>query len=242
MRGATWAKDFPRLYELYRDSDRDSEANFFASFEKVLEHSTKPSRFKQLEGELEQLEKTAWHAFKQKAVRYVTSSDKLRGREQLGACFNEVKGYLYLRSEGCEDIHFIPEEPNLKSPDFQARCGNSIVLLEVKTINHSDAAIAEIDYLPANSEIGDGGVSHTQAKDIHRGLDESLKHKITSTIAEARKQLLDYDCEGVQRRIAYLVIRLDWRLALDSRGFDELAAFIVGQSDEQVEVKHCCED
>lgn len=231
-----WAKDFPRLYELYCDSDQDNEGNYFDSLDEFLKNSWGArSAYERLEEELGQLDRAAWDEFKEKVRPYVTRTDKRRGWHQLVECFNEVKGYLYLKSQGCEDIQFIPKESNSKSPDLKAHCGSSVVLLEVKTVNQSDE---EVDYIIGNSQIGDDGVIHPKVREIHPGLNELLKDKIINTIAEAKDQFIEYTCDGVRRRIAYLVIRLDYQHARDSRDLDELAAFIDKQSGEEVEVRY----
>lgn len=231
-----WAKDFPRLYELYCDSDQDNEENYFDSLDEFLKNLWGArAAHKRSEEELQQLVPVAWDAFKQKVSPYVTSRDERRGWNQLVECFNEVKGYLYLKSQGCEDIQFIPEESNSKSPDLKAHCGSSVVLLEVKTVNQSDD---EIKYISGNSEIGNDGVRKFTVREIHPGLNDHLKSKIIDAIVQAKNQFIEYTCDGVRRRIAYLVIRLDYQHARDSRDLDELAAFIDKQSGEEVEVRY----
>ena len=229
-----WAEDFPRLYELYCESDQANEANYFTAFGDVLRMPLARSRYEQLEEELKQLDNIAWKEFKERVLRYVTTRDSRREYNQLFECFNEVKGYLYLKSEGCKEIHFIPEEKNIATPDIRAHRGSSVVLLEVKTINKSEA---EIDWLIANSELRDGRM---QAKQVLQGLGDPLKHKIAEKISDAKRQLLDYPCKGVKRRIVYLVINLDIPHALDPRNFNELAAYIQLQGDKQIEVMYSC--
>jgi len=234
---SSWAENFPRLYELYRNSDQENEANYFASFDEVLKNPLAQSHYERLEEELTQLSDVAWQEFKQKVLRYVTIRDSLRGYNQLFECFNEVKGYLYLKSEGYKEIHFIPKEDS-KTPDLRACCGSSIVLLEVKTINTS---ADEIKWIRENSEIGADGVRHMEAREVRQGLNQGLNDKITKAVEEAREQLLSHACEGVEHRIVYLVIHLDRLLALDSSNLIKLAAYIGKQGDEQIEVKHCCD-
>jgi len=227
----TWAEDFPRLYELYHESDQHDEANYFARLPEELKNPYARPSYERLEEELEQLDDGAWQEFKEKVLSYITIMDSRRGYEQLFDLFMEVKGYLYLKSEGCEKIHFIPEG-DTKTPDLCARCGSSTVLLEAKTINKSDE---EIDWIRANSERPDGRM---QAKEVRLGLGDSLKRKIADKINKAKEQLMSYACEGVQRRIVYLIIHLDILRALDPRNLGELVAYIDEQSDEQIEVMH----
>ena len=181
---------------------------------------------------MQQLDDNAWRGLKQKAVKYVTIRDKRRGYEQLFNTLSEVKGYLYLKSEGHTEVHFIPEE-NTPTPDLYGRCGSSGILMEVKTLNKSDD---ELDWIQANSELRNG---HMTARGVRTGLGDSLKNKIIDTIDTAKEQLLSYSRNGIQRKIVYLIINPDLQLALDSRNIHELLAFIEEQDNNQVEVKHC---
>lgn len=186
----------------------------------VLKNSEKANArldYEQLEKELDQVDKGAWQEFKQKVRPYITTKDSQRGHNQLFECFNEVKGYLYLETEGCGNIHFI-RESNITHPDLRACYGSSIVLLEVKTCNKSDA---ENEWIKANSQFGS-----MQVKNAIQGLGDPLKQKIAEKISEAKRQLLNYASDGVKRRIVYLVISLDVLLALDPRNLNDLAAYI----------------
>jgi hypothetical protein len=233
-----WAKDFPRLYELYRESTQDNETNYFKDFDSVLtippDISPARSSYERREKELEELDEAAWQAFKQKVRRYnsyITKKDELRGYQQLFALLNEVNGYLYLKSNRCDEIHFISED-NTTTPDLIARCGSFVVLMEVKTINESKE---ELDWLIENSK---RPYDRLQVREVRQGLEDSLKRKISDTVSKAKSQLLGYAAEKVDRRIVYLVIRLDILTAKNPRNIDELAAFIQQQSDNQIEVVH----
>jgi len=230
---ATWSKDFPRLYDLYCESDQQDEANYFATFYEVLENPYVRPYYERLEEELGQLDDVAWQGLKRKVFRYVGIRNSQRGYSQLFDLLNEAKGYLYLKSQGCEEIRFIPEDSD-GAPDLITHCGGSVFLLEVKTINKSKE---ENDIIKANSERP--VVVRMQVIEGRLGLDDSLKRKITGKINKAKRQLMSYACDGIQRRIAYLIIHLDIALASDSRNIDELAVFIEEQGNNQVEIKHC---
>jgi Holliday junction resolvase-like predicted endonuclease len=234
----TWPKDFPRLYELYRESEQDNEANYFKDFDSILtippDRSPARSSFERLEKETEELDEAAWQAFKQKVRRYksyITKKHELRGYQQLFDLLNEVNGYLYLKSNGCEEIQFISEK-NVTTPDLIACCGSFVVIMEVKTINESKK---ELDWIIENSK---RPYDRLQVRKVRQGLDDSLKRKISDTVSKAKSQLLGYAAEKVDRRIVYLAIRLDILTAKNSRNIDELAAYIQQQSDNQIEVVH----
>ena len=121
----------------------------------------------------------------------------------------------------------------MQTPDLYGRYGSTGILMEVKTINRSDD---ELDWIKANSELRNG---RRTARGVHKGLSDSLANKIIDTINKAKKQLMSYSCNEVQRKIVYLVINPDLQLALDSRNINKLVAFIEEQDNSQVEVKHC---
>ncbi len=235
----TWAEGFPRLYELYLESDKACEANYFAKLDEALEMPGRRPHYEQLEKGLQQVEDTAWQEFRLKVRKYITIKDDRRGYSQLFDCFNEVKGYLYLKSEGCDEIHFVPEKEKkgIKSPDLCAHSKDTMVLLEVKTINRSDD---EINWICRNSKIGANGVRRMEAKEARQGLTDPLKVKIAEKINLAEDQLVTYACEGVKRRIAYLVINLDILDELDQRNRSELEKYIQLQGDnhKQIEVTY----
>jgi hypothetical protein len=227
-----WSEVFPRLYELFSESCQSNEANYFKAFDKTLKMPLAQSDYKLLEGEISQLDNVAWQEFKLKALNYITTRPSSRGYNQLFECFNEIKGYLYLKAERCRNIHFIPED-SVTSPDLKACFGDSMVLLEVKTINKSSA---EIEWILANSQIG----GNRKAMESIQGLSNSLKNKITYKINQAKLQLLDYPSVGVKRRIVFLVINLDRLYALVPRNYDDLAVYIQTQSNTQIEVQYSC--
>lgn len=229
-----WAKDFPRLYELYLESKTAHLENYFREFDNVLKLPWAHEDYVRLEQELRQLDKPAWQALRQKALKCITIKNELRGHNQLFECLNEAKGYLYLKSEGCKEIHFISEEVikrGVKTPDLHARCGRSKILLEVKTINTSDD---ERKWIQANSLIRDDSTRHMEARVGPRGLDNGLKNKIERAIKKAREQLFSYSAEKVKRRMVYLAINLDILFDCDSRNIDELVAYIQQQGNNQI--------
>jgi hypothetical protein len=233
MMKTTWAEGFPKLYELYSKSDQADEANYFTAFDKTLNIPLARFRYERLEGDLMQLDDVAWQEFQQKALKYVAKKDRRRGYNQLFECFNEITGFLYLKTEGCENIHFIPEA-KVTSPDLKAGYRNSTVLLEVKTINKSEA---EIEWIIANSQLCG---SRMRAGEAIQGLGNSLKLKIADKISEAKHQLLNYPSDGVKRRIVYLVINMDILSALDPRNYDDLAVYVHTQDNTQIEVQYSC--
>jgi hypothetical protein len=238
----TRARDFPRLYELYCDSNTAINTNFLANFEDVVNYANRQRYFKELEKDLQQLDDKAWQELKRKALKYVIKKDKLRGWEQLFNTLSEVKGYLYLKAVGCTEVYFIPER-NTSTPDLYGRCGSDGILMEVKTINRSDEELKWIEgNLKEYLNWKKGKPQRLRTREYRTGLDNHLECKIIDTINTAKNQLLSYDCNRVRRKIVYLVVDLDILFTHNSRNLDEFAAYIDEQSEEQIEVKYCFSD
>jgi hypothetical protein len=227
----TWAKDFPMLYDMYCESKQSNKANYFAGFDEALRMPGAQTLYKQLEEDLKQLDGDAWNDLKRKACRCLTDKDDYDRYRELFDYLNEVKGYLSLKSEGCEEIKFITPEGNEKNPDLSARCGGAITLLEVKTINTSNC---ENEWIRDNPKKGEDGADQMQARKVCRGLSDGLRNKITSKLDEARNQLFSYSLEKVERRIVFLAINLDILFAADQRNIDELIGYIQQQSNYRI--------
>ena len=176
---ASWGQTYPRLYEIFCESDRDNRQNYFWDFDETLGNPLAQPHYERLEEDLQQLDKKAWQELKKKACGDVTAENNRRGYEQLFNDLSEAKGYLYLKSEGYTEVRFIPKE-NTQTPDLYGCRGSSGILMEVKTINISDE---ELNYLKANRELRNG---HMQARDVRNGLSDSLKSKIINTINKAK--------------------------------------------------------
>ena len=229
-----WVEDFPRLYDLFCQSVKQNEMNYFIGIEEQLKNPLNRKKYEILEKDLEVLDDIAWQSLKQKILKdnYLTIRDDLRGWYQLFNAFSEAKGYLFLKSENCTEIYFIPKV-NTRTPDLCGKYKDKKILLEVKTVNRSNN---NLFWIKENSNFNSG---HMTAREVENGMSDFLKNKIISSIISAKRQLCEYACIGVIRKIVYLVITLDNTTALDSRNIKECEVFIDKQGDDQVEVKHC---
>lgn len=225
-----WSQ-FPKINSLFQGSELENPDNYFslAIQREVLKFEFIQGFYFKLEKELAFLDETAWNQFRQKVLRYITVVDQTRGYQQLFDCFNEVKGYIFLRSQGYKNIEFIAESKSAQTPDLMGKDVDGVALVEVKTINRSDKEIAHIK----NNSKGQGMV----VRDVLHALPISLTRKIESTIETASKQLLSYNIEAkINRRIVYLYINSDVVLSLDTRNIDALKNFCHGLQSESVEI------
>lgn len=240
-----WAEEFPRLYEVYCESEQANAANYFEDFGRVLGSPLAQSAYKKLEVELEQLEDIAWQELKQKAINYVVAKDERRAWSQLFDILNEAKGYLYLKSEGCKKIHFIPECKGSKTPDIRAQCGCSIALLDVKTINVSDE---EINYLRYNTEHRDNPrlrVFGPESISIPmQRIRRRIKRRIKDAVEQGRKQLFEYakrwcPADSPKRMTIYLIIHPDAKHIWTQQDIDNLSTYVSElQVREQIEIRY----
>ncbi len=207
-----WAKELPRLFEIYSESQQDHADNYFRDFHRKLRLSNALEAFKKLEDGLNELNKPAWQAFKRKVLPFVCKKHPLHNYQQLVDCFNEVKGYLYLKREGFTDIQFIPED-KLSTPDLRANGKRGIVLLEVKTLNHSDE--------------GHKNTRNRQVREAQKSLPVGfINSKLDPVITNARQQLLSIKNGNIALRIVYLIIKLDMDCAVCLSNYEELASLI----------------
>jgi len=226
-----WSR-FPKLNSLFNYCEIDNDTNYFArALERgVLKLPLAQERYLQLERELSSLDEASWVQFCQKVLRYVAVSNELRGFQQLFDMFNEVKGYVFLDSQGYKNIEFIEEDNSKQTPDLIAKDFGNVTLMEVKTINNSDE---EIKHIQRNS-----GGQGMRARDVLNYLPEPLLRKIKSTVDKASKQLLAYSPENIaiNRRIVYLCIKPDVSIFLENTNLNALQDFCQSLSDERIEV------
>ena len=150
--------------------------------------------------------------------------DKWGYSRALFDCFHELKGYRYLLQQGYQEVRFVREQQNARTPDLRARSGTSAVLMEVKTVNESDT---QKDYFEIPGE-------QRMARDHETHLSLAFKQKLTSTIAVAQAQLLAANDQNVVRRFVYLVVRPDFNV----EAARDLATFLESQNTSTIEIAH----
>jgi hypothetical protein len=195
------ANELQRVSELrdYSIGLQSAKAYFRAGDDK-LTNPHKRKFFVSLERELQELDAEAWQFLKGEVLPRLKARDPTRGWQQLFDTLNEAKGYNYLRRIGCKDIKFIPRanRENVQTPDLQGFLSSVRILCEVKTINVSDNEA---------NRLASGGVGTTL-----RYLEQPFLDKLVSVIRTAASQLLAFDKDLTNRRIAYVVFNFDDRI------------------------------
>ena len=228
MNAVPWPETFPRLYTLYLASEHPHPDNYFEheNLQIALQRRPPDEYLVELEKVLCKLDTAAWHEFKCKTAPIVTAKDHWGWPMQLFDCFNEARGYAYLKAQGCSEIRFIPETHGQKRPDLCANGREGLVLLEAKRVRESEDENKYLK-LPMKNKI---------ARDVVHDLPEALKRKLLSTITRAKDQLYGYPEESVHERIVFLSVRLDLTCATnDTR--TQLEQFLAEISDG-VEIVH----
>ena len=201
MNAPLWVNNFPRLSDLYLDSNRDHPNNYFELKNVSAALLTQPPEtyYIELEQILNLMDSEDWKEFKKKTKPYITAKDQWGWHTQIVERFHEARGYAFLKQQGFSKVHFIPEKQNQKTPDLRGTRNQGVALLEAKRIRDSDE---ERDYLTMPIEQKDmRKVAHT--------LPEPFKEKLKATVQMAKTQLYGYDVTDTCRRILFLSIRLD---------------------------------
>jgi hypothetical protein len=216
-----WLSNFPRLSNLYNRSQKGDSRNYF-NFEELIPWAG--ANFAELEKTLSKLDAESWERLCAKTLSAVNADHRFRRYQQLFNHLNEAKGYEFLLDQGYTEIEFI-QPSRSESPDLRAIRLSSTANLEVKTINES------------NENLGPDALWKTEAVSVPRNLSTEFKSKIVSTIEQARRQLNSYP-SAVDRKIVFLIIRLDHGQKTAWHLYSELKQFVASQSKDGIEVFH----
>lgn len=228
-----WADRFPRLCDLYLESELGHPNNYFEYKNVSLQLLRQPPwvYYIELEEVLSLMDSDDWNEFKKKTKPYVTAKD--RGwNTQIIERFHEAQGYAFLKQQGYSKVHFIPEEQSQKTPDLIGTGNQGVALLEAKRIRDSDD---ENDELVMSME----QISMPMHEEVH-SLSDPLKAKLNSTVRRAETQLYSYDAGDNVRRILFLSIRLD--LKDDTNETKQQLAQYLSQVGTDIEIEHRIEN
>src|SRR5438034_1311457 len=103
---------FPRLGELYLRSKVEALNNYFAIYDKPTLLESTERQFVAWEHLLQSPDMDSFEIFLRKAAGRVAACAKSpdRGWSQLIDCFNEVRGYRYLKEIGYADVRLLDEQ------------------------------------------------------------------------------------------------------------------------------------
>ncbi len=194
-----------------------------------------PEVFKPYEESLQKLDPENWEIVKQKLIARVTKH-LLRGWAQFYESLAEVRGFSYLLDSGYNDVKFIPEVNNARTPDIEAKNPKGKgCLLESKNIGFSDD---ERSYVLENTRRLLSKDENLVIRDVTQGMPDELKNKILSTVASAKEQLLGYlpDDKSIER-IVYLTLHMDTHMIISMDNRVEVINFLNKLVREETEVK-----
>ncbi len=201
MNAPSWIATFPRLGEIYCKSDCGNPDNYFKGMKvsNVLSKQPLNASLVELEETLSVMDLQDWNDFMKRSIPYVTAKDQWGWHSQLYERFHEARGYVFLKEQGCREVHFISEEQNQRTPDLYGKGYPGEVLLEAKRVRDSDD---ENKYLKKP-------IQQKHMRKIVHALPNPLKDKLNSTVQRAKDQLYGHNCVNDCRRILFLSIRLD---------------------------------
>ena len=221
----SWGKVYPRLHDLFENSDKSHPDNYFALFTKWLEHKIARNVYAELEKRLSLLSSGAWTALRGKALPYVVKKDGNRAWTQLFDTLNEVYGYELLLRAGYnkENIAFI--QSSKSAPDLEGMKKDEATLVEVKTINYSNLEIERLNEWPP------------KAWRAHRVMPETLVKKIDSTVKKAILQLESYCSNTGKRKLILILLSLDSNTRLGSQLYRQVDDIKSRYSNCEVEIQ-----
>lgn len=222
--------DFPRLHDLYISSERNHPKNYFEHPNCLAAVRRCDDKLLEIERDLQQQDPSAWQDFKTKAIRLLTTTDRWGWNMELFDCFDEAKGYCFLKEEGYTDIEFIPRRQGIRTPDLRGVRQDGKVLLEVKTIHESD---------DQNDRLMRRGKYHEkynrEAQLVEHSLNPAMRRKLQETVESAIEQL-SYPDENVRRRVLLVYVWLDLKYATN-RTHDDLRSLLTNIQPPGLEVR-----
>ncbi len=227
-------EELVRVFEL-KDmlSDPSHSDAYFQDFEKGLqENNQKLEAFRKMEALLSVLDAEAWSALKTAASAHLTrpSANKGRGWQALFDALSEARGYAYLHSIGCTDLHFVARGDG-PTPDIEAAMGGRRVLCEVKTINISDDEAGRRRRVYAGTPVA----SRTPTE-----LGLAYLSKLSKTLTNAVHQLDAADPARAARRIVFAVLNFDdWVGDYYPAYFREIDEYLLAHPVEGSELVFC---
>jgi hypothetical protein len=231
----SWSHTFPRLYELFLASSLKESSNWFhhRSTKNAIEDPPDPFLI-ELEKDLQELDAVTWKDFIAKTKPKLLAIDNWGWWTSLFECFNELKGYLYLKDEGYSHIRFIKEKIQMRTPDLCGQQDGGWAWLEVKTLHETHDENA---YLMRKGKYA--GQEKDARKVVHQ-ITDSMKQRLTNKIEDARGQLeLDHPelPQPVMRKIIFLLIWFDSYTAT-KQGIEELGQFLNEARPAGIEIVH----
>lgn len=220
---------WPRLYNLYDQSDKSHPDNYFTNCSAARADMWSKKFFQPMEDRLQKLDAEAWEQLVKKTLDSVTTKLIRRSWAPLYDFLNEARGYAWLADHGYKKISFIDcncldKKKQRRSPDLLGESQNSTAILEVKTINESDK------YLESRER------NKFQTRTV-TGLSAEFRKKLNLTIAKASAQLDAYP-KPVNRKIVFLLIRFDMDNMLEASNYTALQKLIETNQISGTEIVH----
>lgn len=237
----SWQRDFPRLAQIRAGVPSRESGTFFHGVPCPVRSQLAWEFYEAIEAELASLDDLAWPPFREKLFKCDVKPNRHRGYCGFMSYLTEAKGFRYLGQEltsaggAYDSILPIAERPKDKSPDWGAYLHGTLVgLLEVKTINESDASLKQL--IGDMAKLREQGIG--TARRVNPEIASGFWNKLTETVKGARQQLEALEPDSDIPRYVLLVIQpdLEQRLA----GLDPLAiaSYLEGMNDGLFSILH----
>jgi hypothetical protein len=188
--------------------------NYFVRLLEHLHHRPVQETMELYERGLEQLTPDDFEILAKKCRGAVRQPTPDRMYEHFFNLLDEIWGYLLLKSEGYNPVHFV----GAAGGDHPEACGhqphNGVALLEVKSLRESAAQREEQSSGSSSRRRAGSGALDREEESKHGG----LLYRIGALVnAEASRQLAYESPCGVATRRIFLVLVSDHRVHLSSR-------------------------
>jgi hypothetical protein len=215
-----WEGTFPRLAKLYRRTRMTDPKNYFVRVLEHLHHRPVQETMALYERGLEQLAPDDFERLAKKCASAVRQPTPDRMYEHFFNLLDEMWGYLLLKYEGCNSVHFV----EAAGGDHPEACAHQpttgVALLEVKSLRESADQREEQS---SNSRRRAGNGTLDRKEESKPG---GLFYRIEALVnAEASRQLAyESPCGPATCRI-FLVLVSDHRVLISSRNEQTLQAW-----------------
>lgn len=190
-------RKFPLLEQISSLQSENEGSYFNLKYQTLHETEWFQHFLGEYEKVLAQLDSNSWNYILEQTQVLCTTKDKHGRWNALFEKLNEVRGYAYLKSIGCNDVKFLlPSTKNgVETPDLLGVKGGTKVLCEVKTKQSSDV------YMSA--------VNTTKVIRANEFMPTRLKELTERIFNKAYSQLISFPNQAEYRKIIYFNVEYD---------------------------------
>lgn len=168
--------------------------SFFDDLDEIFKVSSlAKQQYQAYEDAFSYLDLASWQILSQKALKHFTDHREGQLKQGFFNQLNEAFAYQFLVQSGYENVRFLNEDKQRKTPDLVYQDANIKRYCEVKTISRSDEDIKRFEKI----EVFDA--------QIYRGLSEGFFKKLNDDLKEANEQIASQEGDG----LVFVIVNFD---------------------------------